>query len=230
MKQFLLHVLLGILFMLGCGYISYADNQIKPTYPFTRPSFYHYENGYEIDTLEHYCDTLIGNFSGTGIDTLIAEPISNHSDRGLIDFVIYSKNGTVAPLYIVQAWSINMIAEGDLDRNGTDEFGIRLETEVSNWHTYNVFTFRKKKWHTIEPSAFLFSDDFYIKLNWGADAVKPSNEKGYIAIANTEHFDDGTNAYFAITRRTKKIKYKTIPHNCIGCGEDPDSFIKRNKL
>lgn len=230
MKKLYSLLLLGAGFLFLGGFLSSANSKLNSSSSSSKPIFHHYDNGYEIDTIEHYRDTIIGNFSGSGVDTLIAEPISNHSERGLIDFIIYSKKGTIAPLYIVQTWRVRMIKEGDLDQNGTEEFGMRLETEISNWHTYEVFTYRKKKWHTIEPIAFLYSDHFYEDLHWGEDAISPAAKKGYIIIANSEHFDDGTDAYFMITRKTEKVKYKTIPHNCIGCGEDPDSFIKRNKL
>ncbi len=228
MKRFYFLFGAGFLF-LGC-LLSSANSKLNSLRLSSKPIFHLYDNGYEIDTIEHYRDTIVGNFSGIGIDTLIAEPISNHSERGLIDFIIYSKNGTIAPLYIVQTWRVKMIKEGDLDQNGTEEFGMRLETELGNWHTYEAFTYRKKKWHTIEPTAILFSTHFYEDLHWGKGAISPTTKKGYIIIANSEHFDDGTDAYFMITRKTEKVKYKTIPHNCIGCGEDPNSFIKRNKL
>lgn len=224
-------LLLGAGFLFLGGLLLSASKNINSTNSSSKPIFHnHYDNGYEIDTIELYRDTIVGNFSGTGVDTLIAEPISNHSERGLIDFIIYSKKGTVAPLYIVQTWSVKMIEEGDIDQNGTDEFGMKLETEIGNWHTYEAFTYRKKEWYTIEPTAFLYSDHFYEDLHWGEDAISPATKKGYIIIANTEHFDDGNDAYYMIIRTTKKAKYKIIPHNCIGCGEAPDSFIKRNKL
>ena len=73
---------------------------------------------YTLEDIIELRDTLIGNFSGDGIDTLIAEPIGFKTLRK--NFRIYSTNGKIKPLYVYEIWDVRMISEEDLDGNGTD--------------------------------------------------------------------------------------------------------------
>ena len=57
---------------------------------------------YTPEKFKNCCDTLVGNFSCKGIDTLIAEPIGQNTM--LKNFKISSKNGTIPPLYFEEIY------------------------------------------------------------------------------------------------------------------------------
>lgn len=85
---------------------------------------------YHSDPLAQYRDSIIGNFDSCNIDTLIAEPIDTTIDRSLWTWRIYGKSNTVDSLILSQRFIVRLIQEGDLDGNGTDEFGVRRETDA----------------------------------------------------------------------------------------------------
>ena len=108
------------------------------------------------DTLAEYRDTLIGNFNGHEIDTLIAEPNVSQEDNRRIYFNwrVITKNNTVKPLEISNTIGIQFIYEGDLDGNGTDEWGYITEWPTSCWMFYNAFTNVNGEWQLlIEPTS-----------------------------------------------------------------------------
>lgn len=106
------------------------------------------------DSLCQYRDTLIGQFNGIDIDTLICEPLDSDYKGYHYKWRVFTKNGTVRPLTIDnQTIGIHFVKEGDLDGNGTDEWGYLTEWETSNWMNYHLFTNLNGKWqHMIEPT------------------------------------------------------------------------------
>ncbi len=77
------------------------------------------------DSLAQYRDTLIGNFNGIEIDTLIAEPIGEKDSSWYLKWRVFTKNNSVKPLIIYnQTIGIHFVSEGDLDGNGTDGWGM----------------------------------------------------------------------------------------------------------
>lgn len=85
---------------------------------------------YHSDPFAQYRDTITGKFDGNNIDTLIAESIDTTIDRSLWNWRIYGKNNIVDTLILSQRFTVRLIQEGDLDGNGTDEFGVRRETDA----------------------------------------------------------------------------------------------------
>ena len=156
-------------------------------------------------------DTLIGNFSGKGIDTLIAEPTGLCTMRK--NFKITSKNGSVAPLYVEEIWSVSLIAEGDLDGNGTDEFGIWWHLEMGNWSNYYIFTYQNNQWNLLIEPLNSFSSHFYEDLKV-VNAVMPSKKKGYVKATESHGGDD-----FYIEHKTVKINPQPLPKGIIRFGE-----------
>lgn len=111
----------------------------------------------ESDNLALYRDTLIGKFNGLEIDTLICEPMDSlhPNDKGFhYKWRVFTKNKTVKDLILEnKTIGIHFVYEGDLDRNGTDEWGYVTEWETSNWMCYHAFTNKRGKWeHIIEPT------------------------------------------------------------------------------
>lgn len=160
----------------------------------------------EYDILAQYRDTLIGNFNGLEIDTLIAEPIDTILERGMWDWEIKCKNGKVIPLTLQQRFSVRFTAEGDLDGNGTDEFGIRSEKENGTWDSYMVYTYKGDEWQYLIKPIWTYSTHFYDSLNNGANVVQPINTKGMVKV----RFSDIRNDDFCIIDTLIRINPQSI--------------------
>lgn len=161
----------------------------------------------ETDPLAQYRDTIIGNFDGKDIDTLIAEPIDTTIDRSLWVWRIYSKSNTVDTLILSQRYTVRLIKEGDLDGNGTDEFGVRREAEAGTWDNYCLYTYDKGKWKYLIEPIWTYSDHFYTDLNKGVDVVERANQSGYVTV----RFSDIRNDAFCIIDTIIPIAPHTIP-------------------
>lgn len=143
--------------------------------------------------MAQYRDTIVGKFNGVDIDTLISEPIDTIKERAFWDWRIYSKNNTVDTLILSQRFSVTMIQEGDLDGNGTDEFGVRRESDAGTWDNYYIYTFQNGKWQYLIEPIFTYSNHFYT-LNNGADIVEIANQPNFVKV----RFSDMRNDDFCI--------------------------------
>ena len=161
----------------------------------------------ESDSLAQYRDTIIGNFNGNNIDTLIAEPIDTTVDRSLRTWRIYGKNNTVDTLILSQRFAVRLIQEGDLDGNGTDEFGIRREAEAGTWDNYCVYTYDKGEWKYLINPIWTYSDHYYTDLNNGNDVVESTNHPDLVRV----RFSDIRNDDFCIVDTLIPIAPHTIP-------------------
>lgn len=148
----------------------------------------------ESASMEKFRDTIIGNFGGNDIDTLIAEPIDTTIDRSLWTWRIYGKNNTVDTLILSQRFIVRLIQEGDLDGNGTDEFGVRREIEAGTWDNYCVYTYDNGEWKYLIEPIWTYSDHFYTDLNNGNDVVEKTNDSRNIRV----RFSDIRNDDFCI--------------------------------
>lgn len=101
------------------------------------------------DHLAQYRDTIIGNFSGTQLDTLICEPLDSISDLSYQGFhyrwKVYAKNNSVDEISIDNTIRIKFVKEGDLDGDGADEWGYKTDWETSTWMLYHVYTYKNGK-------------------------------------------------------------------------------------
>ena len=117
---------------------------------------------YESKSLEFYRNTLIGKFDGVHIDTLIAEPIGQLKDENYpfegcegwyYNWRVYTTGGTVNELTLEhRTVGIHFVEEGDLNGDGTDEWGYVTEWPTSTWMAYNTFTFCDGFWSEFIPS------------------------------------------------------------------------------
>lgn len=139
-------------------------------------------NYFDSDILALYRDTLIGKFNGIDIDTLIAEPIDTTKARARWDWIIYSKNNSVDTLILTQRFSVKMIQEGDLDGNGTDEFGIRREVEQGTWDSYFIYSYNNGKWQYLINPIWTYSIHFYEELNNGNDVAESTDNPNIIKV------------------------------------------------
>ena len=148
----------------------------------------------ESDSLVQYRDTIIGIFDGNNIDTLIVEPIDTTIDRSLWNWRIYGKHNTVDTMILSQRFAVRLIQEGDLDGNGTDEFGIRREAEAGAWDNYCVYTYDNGEWKYLVNPIWTYSDHFYTDLNNGNDVVERAKQSDLVRV----RFSDIRNDDFCI--------------------------------
>lgn len=111
-----------------------------------------------VDHLAQYRDTIVGNFSGSQIDTLISEPLDSISDPTYEGFhyrwKVFAKNHSVKDIIIDNTIRIKFVTEGDLDGDGADEWGYKTDWETSNWMLYHVYTYKNgKAQYLIEPTS-----------------------------------------------------------------------------
>ena len=158
------------------------------------------------DRLAQYRDTIVGCFNGVDIDTLITEPIDTTKERTYWDWRIYSKNNTVDTLILTQRFSVKMIQEGDLDKNGTDEFGVRREAEAGTWDNYCVYTYDKGEWKYLIEPIWTYSNHFYTNMNNGNDVVECTNQSDLVRV----QFSDIRNDDFCIVDTLIQIAPQSI--------------------
>jgi lipoprotein len=138
MKHLPIFLIIGLILFCACGCRSKSESK-------------------ESNNLAQYRDTLIRNFNGLEIDTLICEPMDslNPNYKGFhYKWRVFTKNKTVKDLILEnKTIGIHFVYEADLDGNGTDEWGYVTEWETSNWMCYHAFTNKRGKWeHIIEPT------------------------------------------------------------------------------
>ena len=115
-------------------------------------------------------DTIIGNFTGMGIDTLfvVGKDRSTNSLDGNI-FYLKSSNKSLPLLNLgLHSGAPELVNEGDLDGN--------------QWRTYHVLTFKNGKWcNLIDPSHEYMQTGELIRAS-GKEIVEPSKKKGWIKV------------------------------------------------
>lgn len=173
----------------------------------------------QIDLTE-YRDTIVGIFSGQGTDTLISEPTDTKGDRMNWKWQVRDSKSKLKPLIVLSTIRVKMVYEGDLDRNGTDEFGIRRENNAGTWDNYYIFTYENGKWKYLVEPIWTYSRHFYETLDMGRDVAEPINKKGKIRIRYT-------NADFNIIDTLLSIKITPIKRNAFGIFER-NSFYRED--
>lgn len=106
---------------------------------------------------------LVGKFDGQHVDTLIAEPIGEAvaiddyypDEKWYFEWRVYTKGGTVAELIFENITTgISLVAEGDLDGDGADDWGFVNQWHTSNWMSYNTFSYKDGHWsYLLAPTA-----------------------------------------------------------------------------
>lgn len=151
------------------------------------------------DHLAQYRDTIVGNFCGSQIDTLICEPLDSISDPSYSGFHyrwrVFAKNKSVNDLLLGNTIGIHFVKDGDLDSDGADEWGYVAEWESSNWMMYQVYTYADKKPQLLyEPlPIYLFhidpeSDSF---VSAKTDIVTTSDRPATVKVKFSDVRNDG---------------------------------------
>lgn len=154
----------------------------------------------ESDNLAQYRDTLIGNFDGLEIDTLICEPMDslNPNYKGFhYKWRVFTKNKTVKDLILEnKTIGILFVYEGDLDGNGTDEWGYVTEWETSNWMCYHACTNVNGEWqHIVEPTSIWLphldpQDSISYRIS-KEDILQPSEDSGFLKVKLSDVRNNG---------------------------------------
>ena len=109
-------------------------------------------------------DTIVGNFTGKGIDTLYVEMVENpkynvqNDDMEQMYKYYLSSNNKSIPkieLYGCDAAPPKLVKEGDLDRNGNCEVGYIHTWTMSQWRYYRIFTLVKNEWRYLVEGDYL---------------------------------------------------------------------------
>jgi hypothetical protein len=136
------------------------------------------------DTTNLPNDSLKGDFNGDGkIETLFV------TSNGCIDeeilescICILSFSNNLPSIKIVESMGADLYNLGDLNDNGTDEFGyIRVWHGI--WQKYHVLTLKNNVWVNLVPP-------FIIKLDYLENGFVPiekdKNKKGYVIVRTCE--------------------------------------------
>ena len=130
-------------------------------------------------------DTIVGNFTGKGLDTLyvVASERDTSVDYELsVKYYAVSNNPKIprVELYGYPNVAPRLVFEGDLDGNGTDEWGYLHTWLNSQWRYYRVFTLVNGRWRYLLKSDKLNTPEWFRAS--GKDIVEPSGKKGYVKI------------------------------------------------
>jgi hypothetical protein len=133
-------------------------------------------------------DTIVGNFTGQGMDTIYVYSESSYPDKNELDqYVSYYAKSNNPDLPTIQLWGCDMsqpklVYEGDVDGNGRDEWGYIHTWLTSQWRTYRVYTLVGKEWRfLLDPRNELLSTDESFR-NSGVEIIEKCDKRGYIKI------------------------------------------------
>lgn len=115
-------------------------------------------------------DLITGRFVDSNIDTLWFE-CTDEDNREIWELCCSNKKVKTCKFWGV---SPTLVFEGDLDGNGTDDFGFIDTWHTSNCRNYHVATIRN---HTI-ISMLQFETAYSLRAS-GKELVKKSKQKGY---------------------------------------------------
>lgn len=105
--------------------------------------------------------SITGRFDGKTVDTLTLFPLDGDWEDGefvYYQWVVISKNGTV-PSSIVNSVRPELVYEGDLDRNGCDDWGVLITAIHGAWTTYNIYTCYKGKVENFASTTWWLGDE-----------------------------------------------------------------------
>lgn len=140
-------------------------------------------------------DTIVGNFTGLGVDTLYVEKVENPKYKPQNDdmeqmYIYYmastNKNIPKIRIYGCDLASPKLVNEGDLDGNGTCEVGYIHTWTMSQWRYYRIFTLVNNKWRYLVHGDYLDTPEWF--RNSGVEVAEPGKQKGTVLI---HHYYEG---------------------------------------
>ena len=135
-------------------------------------------------------DTIIGNFTGTSIDTLYVDKVVGHNDEKykLTEFFLRSTNIKIPSIEIYGYADVppKLVNEGDLDGNGTSEVGYLHTWMNSQWRYYRILTLVNNEWRYLIDGDFLDTPEWFRHI--GVEIAEPGKKKGTVLI---HHYYEG---------------------------------------
>ena len=129
-------------------------------------------------------DTIYGRFNGRNIDTLHIEKrkVKSVDTAKTVEYYAVSSRKTIPEVKLkgTPHRAPKLVYEGDLDGNGTDEWGYLATGVSSQWRTYSVFTLKKGRWCYLVKSDRLETTDWFRCS--GKEVVEKGGKKGYVKI------------------------------------------------
>lgn len=146
-------------------------------------------------------DTIIGNFTGQGIDTLYVETVDldecldniSVDNDTIVKYFMTSPNPQLGKVELLGYYGLapKLVNEGDLDGNGTCEVGYLPVWRLSQWRVYHLFSFHNGKWtYLIDPdfeikdsleSIYIFETGYLLRGS-GKQIAEPSGRRGWVKI------------------------------------------------
>jgi hypothetical protein len=138
-------------------------------------------------------DTIIGNFTGTSIDTLYVDKIVGQNDEKykLTEFFLRSTNIKIPSIELYGYADVppKLVNEGDLDGNGTSEVGYLHTWMNSQWRYYRILTLVNNEWRYLIDGDYLDTPEWF--RHAGVEIAEPGKKKGTILI---HHYYEGYDA------------------------------------
>ena len=135
-------------------------------------------------------DTIIGNFTGTSIDTLYVDKVVGHNDEKykLTEFFLRSTNIKIPSIELYGYADVppKLVNEGDLDGNGTSEVGYLQTWMNSQWRYYRILTLVNNEWRYLIDGDFLDTPEWF--RHTGVEIAEPGKKKGTVLI---HHYYEG---------------------------------------
>ncbi len=135
-------------------------------------------------------DTIIGNFTGRGIDTIYVETLENTANNPEGNFIAKSNNPDIPAIQIFGWVKVppKLVFEGDVDGDGKDEWGYLHTWMNSQWRYYRVYNYdsKRKEWRFLYYDAgcdgqSLLDTPEYVRGS-GYDIVEKGPKPGLIKI------------------------------------------------
>lgn len=127
-------------------------------------------------------NTIVGNFSGHGIDTIYV--VTENASEGFdVKYWAICSNPKIpkVELWGHKYYQPKLVFEGDLDGNGTDEWGYLHTWLDSQWRTYRVYTLVGQEWRFLTNDFELLRTPEYFRAS-GCEVIEPGPEKGMLKI------------------------------------------------
>jgi SanA protein len=138
-------------------------------------------------------DTIIGNFTGTSIDTLYVDKVVGQNDEKykLTEFFLRSTNIKIPSIELYGYADVppKLVNEGDLDGNGTSEVGYLHTWMNSQWRYYRILTLVNNEWRYLIDGDYLDTPEWF--RHSGVEIAEPGKKKGTILI---HHYSEGYDA------------------------------------
>ena len=129
-------------------------------------------------------DTIVGNFTGNGLDTLYVTKVVDPSlDRyKATAFYMKSKNPKIPKLELVGIPDAHpkLVNEGDLDGNGTTEVGYLRTWNLGQWRKYDILTLVNYEWRNLIDGEYLSTPQLF--RDSGVEIAEPGKKNGTILV------------------------------------------------